>query len=102
MTNPGFLGQQAAQQGAAAASRGAQQTAAIGYGMTVQAASNAARRHHYRPHSRVGFFGVIGRLFTLVFTLVFLAVAVGIFMIILSQAQPDWFTHIKTWFEHTF
>src|SRR5262249_14393361 len=108
MTNPGFMGQQAAQQAAAAASRGAQQTAATSYGMTVQAASNAGRRSHYRPHSnyrphrRVGFFGMIGRLVSLVFTLVIIAVAVGIFLVILSQAQPDWFTHIKAWFNHTF
>jgi hypothetical protein len=105
MTNPGFMGSQAAQQAAARASSAAQQAAAIGYGFTMQAASNAGRHHspgYYRPHRRVGFFGVIGRLVSLLFTLVFLAVAAGIVLVILSQAQPDWFAHLKTWFDHTF
>jgi hypothetical protein len=105
MTNPGFMGQQAAQQAAARASSAAQQTAATDYGFTTQAASNAGRRHsnrYHRPHRRGGFFGAIGRLVSLLFTLVFLAVATGVFLMILSQAQPDWYAHLKAWFDHTF
>lgn len=88
MTNPGFLGQQAAQQAAASASRGAAQNAATAYNTTVQNASRLSHRHPHRP-SRGGFFGLVGRLVRLVFSLVVIVMAVGIFLMILTQAMHN-------------
>jgi hypothetical protein len=100
MTSPGSMGQQAAQQAAASASRGAQQHASASYQHTVRHASNAVhRQQHYRGGRR---FGLLGRLVSLVFTLVIIAVAVGIVLLVLGQAQPDWFDSALTWFERTF
>ena len=66
-------------------------------------ARNAAhdqRRLHARGAR--GPVGAIRRLFGFVFSLVFIAIAIGIFVLILSTAEPHWFDHVKTWFEHTF
>lgn len=82
MTTPG-------QQGAAAASRARQATADSHY--------LARRNQHGRPRGG-GFFGLIGRLIGLVFTLVVVAIAAGIFLMILGQASPDLFNQLKTWF----
>jgi hypothetical protein len=64
----------------------------------------AAYHDHLRRRRRGGRgrFGLLGRLVGLVFTLVTIAVAVGIFLLILSQAQPAWFDTITSWFENTF
>ncbi len=103
MSNPGFMGQQAAQQAAAAASRAAQQQAALAQNLTLQGTQRAARSHSpYYRHASGRRLGVFGRLLRLVFSLVFFAVAIGIFLVILSAAQPDWFEHVKTWFDQTF
>lgn len=79
MTNPGSMGQQAAQQAAARA----QQAAANSYYL--------AHRNDVRRPRRGGLFGVVRRLVGFVFSLVVIAIAIGIFLLILSQAQPDWF-----------
>lgn len=100
MSSPGSMGQQAAQQAAASASRGAQQHASASYQHTVRHASNAVhRQQHLRGGRRLGLFG---RLVRLVFTLAILVVAVGIVLLVLSQAQPDWFDGAVGWFESTF
>jgi hypothetical protein len=98
MTNPG---QQAAQQAAASASRAAQQQASMAYQNQVRHASSAAQRQHYRAGGRRRF-GLLGRLFAFLFSLVILAVAAGIFLAVLSQAQPQWFHSIMTWLNGLF
>lgn len=85
MTNPGYQSQQAA----AAASR-AQQAAANSYYL--------AHRNDVRRPRRGGVLGAIRRLVGLVFSLVVIAIAIGIFLLILSQAQPDWFDQVMSWF----
>ncbi|WP_053847370.1 hypothetical protein [Streptomyces sp. NRRL B-24085] len=67
-------------------------------------ARNAAHHNQLRyrgTHPR-GPVGVIRRLLGLVFSVVFLVIALGIFLMILSAVAPDWFDHVKTWFEGTF
>ena len=49
-----------------------------------------------------GPVGVVRRLFGFVFSLVFIAIAVGIFLMILNAAQPDLFNHVKSWFDSIF
>jgi hypothetical protein len=56
----------------------------------------------YRSRHPRGPVGVVRRLFGFVFSLVVIAIAVGIFLVILSAAQPDWFDHVKTWFDQIF
>ena len=52
-----------------------------------------------RYRRRRGPVGAIRRLFGFVFSIVFIAIAVGIFLAILSTAQPDWFDHVMSWFD---
>ncbi len=63
-------------------------------------ARNAAYQDQLRR--RRGPVGMVRRLVGLVFSLVFVAIAVGIFLTILSAAEPHWFDHVKTWFEQIF
>ncbi|WP_329049094.1 hypothetical protein OG738_40750 [Amycolatopsis sp. NBC_01488] len=94
MTNPGFMGQQAAQQAAASARNAAMQQASRASQQTVRHASSL-NHQTYHPAR-----GVVGRLFTFVFGLVTFAVALGILLLILSQAQPQWYHQILTWLHH--
>jgi hypothetical protein len=98
MTNPGSMGQQAAQQASASASRAAQQQASYAQQMNVQNASRAAHNHryHYGPPARGG---AVRKLFAVLFTLVFLAILVGVALVVLGATQPDWFDHLRAWFE---
>jgi len=102
MTNPGSMGQRAGQQASASASRGAQQSAARATDLTMRGGSRAGQQHYSRPRGPMGFFGAIGRLIGLVITLAVIAVAVGIFLMVLGQVQPDWFANVTSWFESTF
>lgn len=63
---------------------------------------NAAYHDHLRYRGQRGPVGVIRRLLGLVFTLVVIAIAVGIFLMILGQASPDVFNQVMTWFEGLF
>ena len=63
---------------------------------------NAAHHGQLLYRSRRGPVGTVRRVFGFLFSLVFFAIAVGIFLTILSVAQPDWFDHVKTWFTRTF
>ena len=63
---------------------------------------NAAYQDHRRYQRRRGPLGAVRRLLGLVFSLVSVAIAVGILLVILSAAQPDWLDHVKTWFEGAF
>lgn len=64
---------------------------------------NAAyHQQQLRYRSPRGPVGPIRRLIGFVFSLVFIAVAVGIFLVILSAAQPDWLNHVTTWFDQIF
>jgi len=63
---------------------------------------NAAYHDQLRYRRQRGPVGMVRRLFGLVFSLVFIAIAVGIFVVILSAAQPDWFNHVQTWFDQIF
>jgi hypothetical protein len=62
---------------------------------------NAAYQDHlrYRRQHRRGPVSVVLRLLGFVFSLVFIAIAVGIFLLILGSAQPDWFDHVRSWFD---
>jgi hypothetical protein len=60
---------------------------------------NAAYQDQLRYRRQRGPVGAIRRLFGFVFSLVFIAIAVGIFLAILSTAQPDWFDHVMSWFD---
>nr|WP_042191142.1 hypothetical protein [Kibdelosporangium sp. MJ126-NF4]CEL19870.1 hypothetical protein [Kibdelosporangium sp. MJ126-NF4]CTQ97094.1 hypothetical protein [Kibdelosporangium sp. MJ126-NF4] len=101
MSNPGFMGQQASQQASASASRASQQHASMASQHAMQHASSLSHRHHSRSAGRGGF-GLLGRLVGLVFTLVSLAIAAGVFLLILSQAQPEWFHGVMTWLDRLF
>jgi transposase InsO family protein len=108
MSNPGFMANQAAQR-AAESGRTAWQAADTANRAAQQAAARhhdtMARRntsYHYRSPGGMGFFRAIGRLIGMVFALVIIAIAVGVFLVVLSQVQPDWFDTVKTLFHRTF
>jgi hypothetical protein len=63
---------------------------------------NAAYHDQLRRRRQRGPVGVIRRLFGFVFSLVVIAIAVGIFLMIVGQASPDLFNQVKTWFEGLF
>lgn len=94
MTNPGFMGQQAAQQAAASARNAAMQQASYAQQQSVRHASSLNHRT-YQPARRA-----VGGLFRFVFSLITIAVALGILLLILSQAQPHWFHQILAWLHH--
>jgi hypothetical protein len=58
---------------------------------------NAAYQDQLRYHRRHRPAGPVRRLFGLVSSLVFIAIAAGIFLLILSAAEPGFFDHVKTW-----
>jgi hypothetical protein len=62
---------------------------------------NAAHADYLRNRGR-GPVGMVRRLFGLVFSLVFIAIAIGVFVAILNVAQPDWFGHVTAWFDQIF
>lgn len=101
MTDPG---QQAAQQAAASAAQASRHNAANAHHLNVQAGHRAAHNHYRRPRGprRGGVFGLLGRLIGFVFALVVIAVAVAIALMVLSQANPDLFTELRTWFDGLF
>jgi hypothetical protein len=95
MTNPGFMGQRAGQQASQSATNAARQQASQNYQAGLRHSLDAARRSGgYRRTRR---FGLLGRLVSLVVTLVVLAVAAGIALLILSQAAPDVFAQLTSW-----
>lgn len=63
---------------------------------------NAAYQDQLRYRRQRGPVGVIRRLFGIVFSLVVIAIAVGIFLMILGQASPDVLNQVMTWFEGLF
>lgn len=113
MANPGFMGPQSAQRAAQqaqqaqqAAQRMAQQAAqqaaasarrqaAAGYNMTLQNAARSHQRNHpYRP---AGFLGGVGKVISTVVSLMLIAIAVAVFLMILNAVQPDLLNQIKAW-----
>ncbi len=62
---------------------------------------NAASYYQLRHRGRRHPAGPVRRLFGLVFSLVFIAIAVGILLVILSMAEPGLSDHVKTWFSQT-
>jgi hypothetical protein len=56
--------------------------------------------YHARRRRR-GPVGVVRGLLGLVFSLVFIAIAVGIFLMVLNAAQPHLLDQVKTWFERS-
>jgi hypothetical protein len=101
VTNPGSMGQRAGQQAAASASRAAQQNASMAYQNQVRHSSSVfqSQQHRTGGRRRPGLFGLIGRLVGLVVSLVIIAVAIGIFLFILSQARPEWYHSVMTWLD---
>ncbi|GAA3431720.1 hypothetical protein [Kutzneria kofuensis] len=63
-------------------------------------ARNAA--YHAQRRGRRGPVGAVRRLFGLVCSLVFVAIALGIFLMILNAAQPDLLDQAKSWLGLTF
>ena len=57
--------------------------------------AEAQRQLGHRRHR--GPAGPIRRLIGFVFSLVFIAIAAGVFLVILTTADPHWFDHVKTW-----
>jgi hypothetical protein len=64
-------------------------------------ARDTAYQAQLRNHRR-GPVGPVRRLLRFLFSLMFLAIAVGIVLAILSAAQPEWFDYLKTWFNQIF
>lgn len=62
---------------------------------------NAAHADYLRHRGR-GPVGMVRRLFGLVFSLVFIAIAIGVFLVILNVAQADGADHVTTWFDQIF
>lgn len=65
-------------------------------------ATFARNSAYHAQRRRRGPVGVVRRLLGLVFSLVFVAIAVGIFLMILNAAQPHLLDQAKTWFERSF
>jgi hypothetical protein len=76
--------------------RGAQQA------YQQQVRQNSAAFHRNTAHRPRGPVGLIGRAFGLVFSLVFVAVVIGIFLTVLGAVEPHWLSHVKTWFDRMF
>ncbi|SRR6266496_4744204 len=94
MTNPGFMGQRAGQQASQSFNNASQQHASQTSQDAVRHSLTAARHGGYRPRRSRPLRRLVG----FVFTLVFLAVAAGIALLILSQAAPDLFDQVLSWF----
>lgn len=97
MTNPGFMGQRAGQQASQSATNAARQHASQASQDAMRGAQSAARRGSYQRRSRQ--LGLLGGLVKLVITLVFLAFAVGVALLILSQAAPEFLDQVTSWFQ---
>jgi hypothetical protein len=91
MTNPGFMGQRAGQQASQSATNTARQHASQTSQNALHGSLAAARRGNYRRTRRSRPLGLLGGLVKLVITLIFLAVAVGVALLIVSQAAPGLF-----------
>jgi len=63
---------------------------------------NAAYDDARRRRQARGPVGPVRRLLGLVFSLVFVAIAVGIFLMILNTAQPELLDHVTTWVDKKF
>jgi len=76
------------------------------YQQQVQNNSATFRRnaayHDARRRQARGPVGPVRRLLGLVFSLVFVAIAVGIFLMILNTAQPELLDHVTTWVDKKF
>jgi hypothetical protein len=72
------------------------------YQQQVQNNSATFRRNAAQHASRRGPMRPIRALLGLAFSLVFIAIAVGIFLMILNAAQPELLDQAKTWFDRTF
>ncbi|MEV6611804.1 hypothetical protein [Kutzneria sp. NPDC051319] len=74
------------------------------YQQQVQNNSATFRRNaaHHASTRRRGPMGPIRALLGLVFSLIFVAIAVGIFLMILNAAQPELLDQAKTWLGRTF
>ncbi|WP_134668013.1 MULTISPECIES: hypothetical protein [unclassified Amycolatopsis] len=59
-------------------------------------ARNAA--YHAQLNRRRGSGGLARGLVGFLFSLVFIAIAVGVLLVVLATAQPEWFEHVKNWF----
>ncbi len=101
MTDPGFQARQAQQQTVQQNLRNSTESAA----QARRAADLGRPRPQYyayrRSSARTGL-GLVGRLVGLVVTLVGIAVAVGIFLLVLNRANPGAVHHIVQWFGHLF
>jgi hypothetical protein len=69
---------------------------------SMRAARDAAQQGQLYARRRRGPLGPIRRLFGLVFSLVFTAVAIGVFLTILSAVEPNWWDYVTTWFDQIF
>lgn len=96
VTNPGFMGQQAAQQAAASARNAAMQQASHAHQQTVRHAGSLDHRTYHPAR------GAFGRLFNFVFGLVTIAAALWILLLVISQAQPHWYHQILSWLYHLY
>ncbi|MGI5132011.1 hypothetical protein ACQEVB_34765 [Pseudonocardia sp. CA-107938] len=96
MTNPAFQANQqaqiAAQVAQASASRAAQQNAALATRL-----GQSHRPHYYAP--RRGPLGLIGRLFSMVFTLVVLAVVAVVGLLVLTSVDPGLVEPVWHWLD---
>lgn len=111
MNMPGFQAQQAAQQAQQAAFRANQQAAADArWSAQASAAANrtaqdAAARFArfntgYRPAR--GGAGAVGRFFAAVVSLVVIAFAIGVFVLIADRVDPHWFQDVTSFVQNLF
>ncbi|HEY3609128.1 MAG TPA: hypothetical protein VGL06_16625 [Pseudonocardiaceae bacterium] len=98
MTNPA---QQAQQQAAQQSLRTSTESAAQAR-RAAELGRPQPRYYAYRRSSARTGLGLIGRLVALVATLVGIACAVGIFLLVLNRANPDAVHHIVQWLGHLF
>jgi sorbitol-specific phosphotransferase system component IIBC len=105
MTNPGFQAQQAAQQAQQQAVQQNIRNSTESAAQARRAAELGRPRPQYyayrRSPVRTGL-GLVGRLIAFVVTLVGIAVAVGIFLLVLNRANPGAVHHIGQWLGHLF
>ncbi|HEX7659777.1 MAG TPA: hypothetical protein VF444_09870 [Pseudonocardiaceae bacterium] len=99
MTNPG---QQWAQQAAQQANQQAQRNADALFRRNAADHDRYLARRRQASAGPTGVFGVLGRLVGLVVALAIIAIAVGIFVVILNAAEPGWFGLVQTWFQRIF
>ena len=95
MTNPGFMGQRSAQQASSSFTNSAGQHASQAYQSQVRHSLDAAHRANTGRRSGGGAIGVA-------LSVLVIAVAAGIALLVLSQAAPDIFAYLMSWFDRTF